>query len=293
MRGTKIGMLAIAIVAMLLAGHCAAISPAQITVKFGSERNDDAYRHGVIRFPREFVLDSLGCIEGARRFTFYSDARLADQLGFGGDEQVVWYVFLYVDAPKSTALVDVANGIERLRTALINNATGNCKVVIEVLPCFWHYANETVVKLPSEARDADRQHQWVAPIVRYLSKPSDRKSTSPDCCKPQAYTLKPSGQISDESSQVSDEMLVRQLSQTHSHDRSENILLCVDDPERTAFEQLRQALDRFTVAATNHAREDCQIVIEVFPRADAPRTRSEEDPAAKYRRMRQFPDSER
>ena len=291
MRGTKIGTLALALFAILLAEHSAAISLEQIAVKLVNKTNKNAYRHGTIRFPREFVLDSFGCIGGTRRLTFYSDARLAEQLALGGDEYVVRYVFLYVHDPESTPFVDVANGIERLKTALINNASGNCKVLIEVLPRYWHFENEPAVKLPSEALIADKQRQWVAPIVRYIAQPSDEKIISPG--KPQAYTLKPSGQMWDESREVSDEMLTFHLSQTRSHDGSEHFLLCVDDPERSTFEQLRQALDRFTVAAASHARDDCQIVIDVFSKVDAPRTRSEDDAAAKLRCVRQFPESDR
>jgi hypothetical protein len=134
-----------------------AAPPEHVRVEFLSIRSESAFQPGPGAWPLEYVLHSGGYIWLTRRASFMSDERLGRVLAYSGTERRTQYLFLYVNDPERTEFSDVMRAIERLKKIVAKHVTGNCTVVIEVLPRDWVF-----VYPPDEPDEAD--HVQVAGV---------------------------------------------------------------------------------------------------------------------------------
>jgi hypothetical protein len=102
-----------------------------------SDRAESGFKPERGHWPLRYLLTPTGDIERTRQFGSLSDASLGRDLAYKGPGLRTQYVFLYVDRPDQTKFSDVAKAVERLKTVIAKNMTGNGKVVIEVMRRDW------------------------------------------------------------------------------------------------------------------------------------------------------------
>ena len=131
-----------ALAVTLPAGRGNAAPPERVTVEFLAKRSESTLEARNWMWSRRYSLSTAGDIEAMRRFRILSDAALGRDLAYASSGPFTRHVFLYVYSPDRTTFSTITKAVERLKAIIEKNVTGNCKVVIEVLPRDWVYANE-------------------------------------------------------------------------------------------------------------------------------------------------------
>jgi hypothetical protein len=121
----------------------AAAQPRQVTVEFLSKRSESTIAGRKDICPLRYTLETGGDIVAERRILPMTDTGLAKDLAYTGSRPFIRYVRLFVYTPDETSFATITKAVDRLKTIIAKNVTGNGKVVIEVLPRDWLFVSES------------------------------------------------------------------------------------------------------------------------------------------------------
>ena len=139
----KSAILLLAIVSSLFANRTMAVVLEPVTIEFIKQRSESRFKAGPGKSLVHYSLMSTGAIwHRARRM---SDESIGRDIAYAGSARRTQYIFLSIDAPERTTFADLTAALERLKSAIERNVTGNCQVVIQVFPRDWVFVPESEI----------------------------------------------------------------------------------------------------------------------------------------------------